>query len=214
MTARLRGFYLSLSTTTPENEHDCSFSGFLSFSGHHQPRKRARLLVFGVSTFLWPLPAPKTSRTAHLRGFYLSLATATPENEHNYSFLGFLPFSGHHQPRKRARLLVFGVSTFLWPPSAPKMSTTARLRGLDLSLASTTPKKEHNCSFLGVWTVLWLPPALKTSTTAHLRGLDHSLTATNPNNEHTCSFWGFDYSQTATTPENEPGMLIVLFYLI
>jgi hypothetical protein len=196
MTARLWGFYLSLSTTTPENEHDCSFSGFLSFSGHHQPRKQARLLVFGVSTFLWPPPAPKKSRTAHLRGFYLSLATTSPEKEQDCSSSGFLPFSGHHHPRKRARLLVFGVSTFLWPPSAPKTGMTARLRGLDLSLASTTPEKEHNCSFLGVWTFLWLPPALKSC-----------------ENEHDCSSSGFGPFSDSHRPQQRAYLFVSGFRL-
>jgi len=65
---------LLLTTTSPKNEHDCSFLGFWRFSDslvalktnrhvrfavltgllHHQPRKRACLLVFGVFTFLWP----------------------------------------------------------------------------------------------------------------------------------------------------------------
>jgi hypothetical protein len=99
----------------------------------HQPRKRTGVFVFGVSTVLLQPLALKTSAFAHFRGFYLSLATTSPENKHDCSSSGFLPFSGINHPRKRARLLVFGVSTFLWPPSTPQTSTTARLRGLDLS---------------------------------------------------------------------------------
>jgi hypothetical protein len=117
------------------------------------------MLIFGVLNVLWQPPAPKTNRCVRFRGFdrsltttspenecvclfacfwgfYLSLAITSPEIEHDCSSSGFLPFSGINHPRKRARLLVFGVSTFLWPPSAPKTSTTARLQGLDLSLAS------------------------------------------------------------------------------
>jgi hypothetical protein len=116
-------------------------------------RKQAVMLVFGVLNVLWQPPAPKTNGRVCFRGFYLSLATTSPENKHDCSSSGFGPFSGIHHSRKGAQLLVFG--------------------GLDLSLAATSPE-----------------------------------------NEHICSFRGFDCSLTATTPENEPGVLIVLFYLI
>jgi len=149
VTARLRGF---------------------NFSGHHQPRKRARLLVFGVSTFLWLPPAPKTSARARFRGLYLSLASQGTQGDErraynvrshfhffylmstNYKtspnsapapktsgyarFRGF-NFSDHHQPRKRARALVFGVSTFLWPARVNKVTRGARTTYVRISIPST-----------------------------------------------------------------------------
>jgi hypothetical protein len=53
----------------------------------------ARLQDFYFSLALTTL---KMSTTARFRGFYLSLATISPENEHDCSSLGFGPFSGIH----------------------------------------------------------------------------------------------------------------------
>ena len=92
-------------STSPENEPTRSFSGLQLF---------------------WPPPALKTSTTARFRGFYLSLATTSPENECNHSSSGFQPLSGHHKPRKRARVLVFGVSIFLWPARAHRVMRGGR----------------------------------------------------------------------------------------
>ncbi len=75
-----------LTTTNPENEHDRSFLGFQPFSDNYQLQERARLLVFGVCPLLWQPPAPKTSTTAHFRGFACFLTTTSPENEHYRSF--------------------------------------------------------------------------------------------------------------------------------
>jgi hypothetical protein len=98
MPAHLRGFYLSLATTTPENKHNCSFSGFLPFSGHHQPRKEAQLLIFGGLDLSLAATSPENEHDCSSLGFDRSLTATSPNNEHTCLFSGFQLFSDSHHP--------------------------------------------------------------------------------------------------------------------
>jgi hypothetical protein len=91
--------HLSLAITSPENEHDCSFSGFLLLCVHHQPRNEHDRSFSGLLHLSLATTSPETSTTARRWGCDLSLAITSPENEHDCSFLGFLPLCVHHQPR-------------------------------------------------------------------------------------------------------------------
>ncbi len=149
-----RQVYFYLTTTSPENKHNRSFLGFQPplwqppsdnpSSDNHQPRKRA---VFRVSLVSWQ---------------------PTPENEHNRSFLGIHLFPDNKQPRERARLLVFGVST--------------------PSLTTTNPENEHDRSFSGFQLPLWQPPTLRTSMIARFRGLACSWQPPAPRTSTTARF--------------------------
>ena len=143
-----------------------------SLSDHHQPRKQAWLLVFGVSTFLW-LP------TALKRVVVLVSGLQLLSGHHQLLKRAWLivfgvstPLSGHHQPQKRAWLLIFRVVTFLWPPPAPKMSMAACLQGCDLSLANTSPENEHDCLFSGFLPFSDSHKPRKRALTAHFRGFN------------------------------------------
>ncbi len=75
--------------TSPEDEPVTLVFWVSTFPLPPPAPKTSVMLVFGVSTFVWPPPAPKTSVTARLQGFDLSLATTNPENECACSSSGF-----------------------------------------------------------------------------------------------------------------------------
>src|SRR6266545_5856138 len=153
------GFWLPPPSPNPESEHDCSFSGFCPPSArrrrrrHHPPNPHDCSLS-GSATLCLPPPSPK-------RAFVL--------------VSGFLLPPPPCQPRKRARLLVFGVAHPL--PAAttttiPEMSTNARFWVLTALHHLPTPpsacpchhypQNEHECLFWGS------PPATTSQPQTHL----------------------------------------------
>src|SRR6266540_5938546 len=108
------GFWLPPPSPNLKSEHDCLFSGFCPPSAchhhrhHHHPPNLHGCSLSGSATLCLPPPSPK-------QAFVL--------------VLGFLLPPPPCQPRKRARLLVFGVAHTL--PAAttatiPETSTNAR----------------------------------------------------------------------------------------
>jgi hypothetical protein len=92
-------------------------------------------LVFGGWTFLCPTPPPTPLENKHnrsFRGLGLPLASTTLKTSLTARFrvldLHLATTTTTHNPRKRARPLVFGGWAFLWPPPPPTPPENKPLR--------------------------------------------------------------------------------------
>ena len=123
--ARFRGWLLfayTITSTTLENKHTCSFSRAAALCHHHSPpppalgrhhihlRKRADALVFRGGCSLptpSPLPPSKTSMYACFRGLPTTPSTFTLKNEHVCSFsrAAYHPYL-YHFPCDTTRSLI------------------------------------------------------------------------------------------------------------
>ncbi len=85
---------------TPENEHDCSFSGVVDAGERSKPQRRAVMLVFGGGGGQRYVETPKMSRRAHFWGWWCKRMVETLKMNMPVHFWGWWLSENIQNPRK------------------------------------------------------------------------------------------------------------------